>query len=123
MATIESPSPELRIIYNLAGSGLSGTVNVGQIPAGCVVTRVSVVTVLAGTGSSSPTIALGISGTSTKYVNTGTLTVSAGVATYTVNSTNTIPTAAETLQLTYGGTLPTNSTYNAYLIIECFKVA
>lgn len=123
MATVTRPSLRGELVYNLAGAGITGAVTLGQIPAGAIIQRISIVTVLAGTGSSSPTIVVGISGTTNKYVASATPTVSAGVSTLTVNTTNAIPTAAETIIATFGGTMPTNATYNAYLIVEFLQVA
>lgn len=121
MALISSAQPNAYITYAIAGASLTGTANIGTLPVGYQILRASIKTNVAGTGSSSPTLAIGISGTTGKYVTSAALTVSAGVAALTVIGTA-VPTADETLSVTYGGTTPTNATYAAVLVVELMRV-
>lgn len=121
MALHSSQTPNAQLIYRISGASLTGSPSIGRLPVGYEILRVSVKTHVAGTGSSSPTISLGVSGTTTKYVNAGSLTVSVGVATYTVVGTA-LKTADEDILLTYGGTMPTNATYDATLIVELVRI-
>jgi hypothetical protein len=109
------------ITYRISGASLSGAVVLGRLPVGYEILRASVKTHVAGTGSSSPTIAVGISGSANKYVTAAALTVSVGVATHTVIGTA-LKTADEELILTYGGTMPTNATYDATLVVELVRI-
>ncbi len=123
MATITHPNVNGMLVYNLAGAGITGALTLGQIPAGAIIHRASIVTVKADGAGSSPLLVVGISGTTNKYVASVALTVTAGVQALTVNSSNTIPTAAETILLTASGTWPAGTTYNAYVIVEFVQVA
>lgn len=122
MAFHSDQSLDAKLTFALTSAHTTaGTWTIGKLPAGYRIYRISVLTSVAGTGSSSPTFSLGISGSTVKYKADGALTVSAGVATYTVVGA-TAPTAEETIIMTTTGTLPTNSTYDALLIVEVIRV-
>lgn len=127
MALYSDSSSTARLVYNLTGvtGGLTaaGTA-IGVMPVGYRIQRVSIDTAVAGTtGSSSPTISLGILGSLAKYVATSTaLTVSVGIASYTVVG-SARATAAEQILLTLvSGTITTNVLYDATIIVELVRV-
>lgn len=124
MALVSGAYAQAALVYNLTSANTTaGTITVGKLPAGYAILRISGVTAVAGTGSSSPTFSVGISGTTAKYKADAALTVTAGYVAYTVAASGAYPTAAdETILITTTGTLPTNATYNATIIIECFRV-
>lgn len=123
MALHGDPHPAgAAILYRIQGGSLTGTsATIGVLPADHEILRVVTKTHVAGTGSSAPTISLGIAGTAGKYVNGNTLVVTATVDAYTVVGTA-LKTAAETLVLTYGNSLPTNATYDATLVVELVRI-
>lgn len=108
------------ITYEMSGAGLTGSVALGKLPVGYKIFRGVVLTHVAGTGSSSPTIAIGISGSTGKYVAAQSPGVDANVDSLTIIGTS-APTAEEDLLLTYGGTMPTNSTYRATVVLELIR--
>jgi uncharacterized membrane protein len=95
----------------------------GRLPAGAVPLRVVVVTGVAGTGSSSPTVKIGSADDDDKYVASAALVVTNGVASHTTIVTGGFATAEEIISATFGGTLPTNATYDAWLILEFMVLA
>lgn len=123
MSLESDASPQALIRYNLTSANTTaGAYTIGKLPVGYLPVRISVVTRVAGTGSSSPTFSIGISGTTAKYKADAALTVTAGFLAYTVVSSYAAATAEETILLTTTGTLPTNATYDAWLFIECLRV-
>jgi hypothetical protein len=112
------------IVYNLtSANSAAATVNLGRLPAGYAVSRILIFTPVAGTGSSSPTFAIGITGSTAKYKADGATTVTAGWVSYTVAATATALTSAdELLSMTTTGLHPTNTTYDARLVIEAIRV-
>lgn len=124
MALVSSANAQAALIFNLTSAHtVAGTWTVGKLPAGYAILRINGVTAVAGTGSSSPTFSVGISGTTAKYKADAALTVTAGYVAYTVAAAGAYPTAAdETIILTTTGTLPTNATYNATIILELLRV-
>lgn len=114
------------LTFNLTGvtGGMTAAgVTVGMLPVGYRIHRISIDTAVAGTtGSSSPLIGIGISGTLGKYLATNTaLTVSVGVASYTVVG-SARATAPETILLSLtSGTVTTNALYDAMLVIELIR--
>lgn len=121
MALHSDSSSYARIVYTLSGAGLTGSATIGMLPAGYKIFRGVVLTHVAGTGSSSPTIAIGISGTTGKYVAAQSPGVDANVDSLTIIGTS-APTADETILITYGGTMPTNAAYSATLVLELIRV-
>lgn len=123
MALESNGGPYAVVKYELTEANTTaGTYTIGKLPVGYLPVRIKVVTQVAGTGSSSPTFSLGISGSTAKYKADGALTVTAGHADYTLVSSYAAATAEETLLMTTTGTLPTNTTYSAWLLIECIRV-
>lgn len=120
---ISSASPFAMLTYKLTSANTTaGTITVGKLPAGYAINRIEVFTAVAGTGSSSPTFSVGISGTTAKYKADGALTVTAGYVAYTVAAGGAMPTTAdETILITTTGTLPTNATYDARVVISAVR--
>ena len=115
--------PVALLTYKLTSANTTaGTITLGKLPAGYGISRIMVFTAVAGTGSSSPTFSLGISGSTAKYKADGALTVTAGWVAYTVAAGGAMPVSAdETILVTTTGTLPTNATYDARLVVECIR--
>jgi hypothetical protein len=120
MAGLDSNvTPYGTLTYKLTSANTTaGTITLGKLPAGYAIRNIEVFTAVAGTGSSSPTFSVGIAGTTAKYKADGALTVTAGYVAYTVAAGGALPTTAdETILVTTTGTLPTNTTYDARLVL------
>lgn len=113
--------PDGLFVYELSGSGITGAKTVGVLPLGCLPVRIFSVTDVAGTGSSSPTIIIGSSTNTDKYVASADFAVAHGVNAHVVQCEGGIATGEETILATFGGTMPTNSSYHAYLVIEYYR--
>lgn len=113
--------PDGLLNYELSGAGITGAKTVGVMPLGCIPVRIYTVTDVAGTGSSSPTVKVGIGTNDDRYVASTELAVTNGVNAHVVRYENAIAAAEETILATFGGTLPTNSDYHAYLVIEYYR--
>jgi hypothetical protein len=111
------------LTYKLTSANTTaGTITVGKLPAGYAINKIEVFTAVAGTGSSSPTFSVGIAGTTAKYKADGALTVTAGYVAYTVAAGGAMPTTAEeTILITTTGTLPTNATYDARVVMSLVR--
>jgi hypothetical protein len=116
-------NPHGTLTYKLTSANTTaGTITVGKLPAGYAIRAIEVFTAVAGTGSSSPTFSVGISGTTAKYKADGALTVTAGYVAYTVAAGGALPTTAdETILITTTGTLPTNATYDARVVMSLVR--
>lgn len=116
-------TPYGTLTYKLTSANTTaGTITVGRLPAGYAIRAIEGFTAVAGTGSSSPTLSIGIAGTTAKYKADAALTVTAGYVAYTVAAAGALPTAADELIIvTTTGTLPTNATYDCRLVLHLVR--